>query len=95
MALSDTGGSVTNSYWDVNSTGQSTSVGGIGLTTGQLKTKLPSGFNNTVWGLYPVGAIASYPPVGAIYPYMKWQSFLPVDGFPLHKPGSGDGIDPF
>jgi hypothetical protein len=44
---------VTNSYWDVQTTGQFTSVGGTGLTDAQLKSGLPSGFDSTVWGSNP------------------------------------------
>ena len=43
-------GTTTNSYWDIDSTGQPTSDGGIGLTTAQLTSgTLPVGFNPAVW----------------------------------------------
>ncbi|MEJ1963090.1 MAG: filamentous hemagglutinin N-terminal domain-containing protein [Gammaproteobacteria bacterium] len=43
---------VTNSYWNVTTTGQLTSMGdaGTGLTTAQLQAALPTGFSSTVWG---------------------------------------------
>lgn len=94
VARRDIGGSVTNSYWDVDSTGQATSPGGgIAKHTSELKTALQPGFNSAVWGVYPVGVVGSYPPVGAIYPYLKWQSFL--DGFPLRNCAPAPNCTPF
>jgi hypothetical protein len=46
-------------------TGQSTSAGGTGQTTAQLKSGLPSGFDPTVWG--------SSPSINSSYPYLLWQ----------------------
>jgi filamentous hemagglutinin family protein len=53
------GGTITNAYWDTATSGQSSSDGGIGLTTAQLQSDgLPPGFDQAVWdgggnGLYP------------------------------------------
>jgi M26 IgA1-specific Metallo-endopeptidase N-terminal region len=44
------GPSITNSYWDTNTTGQTMSVAGTGLTTTQLRADLPTGFGNG-WGI--------------------------------------------
>ena len=42
---------VTNSFWDLNTTGRTTSVGGgTGLTTAQLQT-LPAGFDTRAWSI--------------------------------------------
>jgi filamentous hemagglutinin family protein len=57
------GGTVTNSYWDVQTSGQTTSAGGTGLTTAQLQAALPAGFDPTVWGNI----------AGVSYPYLLWQ----------------------
>jgi hypothetical protein len=54
-------GTVTFSYWDTQATGQATSAGGTGLTTAQLQSGLPSGFDPTVWGSQP-----------GDYPYLLW-----------------------
>ena len=43
-------GTVTASYWDTQTSGQTTSAGGTGLTTAQLKSSLPAGFSSSVWG---------------------------------------------
>lgn len=43
--------SVNDSYWNTDTTGQTTSaLGGTGLTTAQLGSALPAGLNNGVWG---------------------------------------------
>ncbi|MEI9991651.1 MAG: MBG domain-containing protein [Rhizomicrobium sp.] len=51
------GGTVTNGYWDTQTSGMSSSSAGTGQTTAQLQGALPSGFDGTVWGtgtgLYP------------------------------------------
>jgi GH24 family phage-related lysozyme (muramidase) len=66
--------SAPQSYWDVQTSGQwveigysynGTDPGGIGLTTTQFKSGLPSGFDPTVWG------INSNANNG--YPYLLWQ----------------------
>ncbi|MBK8175108.1 MAG: hypothetical protein IPK66_07545 [Rhodospirillales bacterium] len=49
---------VTTSYWDKQTSGRSTSSGGTGLTTAQLKASLPAGFDAGTWSILPT---ASYP----------------------------------
>src|SRR5262249_59729923 len=48
-------GTVTNSYWDRQTTGQEKSAGGTALDTAVLAGALPAGFDPTVWshGSYP------------------------------------------
>ena len=46
-------GIVSSSYWDTQTTDQSTSAGGTGLTTAQLKSGLPAGFDSAVWAISP------------------------------------------
>ena len=65
--------SVTNGYWDTQTTGQATSAAGTGLTTAQLQGTLPAGFTAPVWGTQ----------AGA-YPYLTWRyptGVLAVSGF--------------
>jgi len=57
------GGIVINSYWNTDTSGQLVSAGGIGLTTAQLKSGLPAGFDPSVW--------ATDPAVNNGYPYLK------------------------
>ena len=60
-------GIATNSYWDTQTTGQLTSSGGgTGLTTAQLKAGLPNGFDPTVWGISAT--------INNGYPYLLWQT---------------------
>ena len=56
--LSTAPGTATNSYWDTQTTGQSTSAGGTPQTTAQLTTGVPSGFSQQTWS---GGAGANYP----------------------------------
>jgi hypothetical protein len=36
LVIGSNGGDVTNSYWDINTTGQESSAGGTGLTTSEM-----------------------------------------------------------
>ena len=58
-------GTVTSSYWDTQTTGQSTSAGGMPLTTAAFTSGLPSGFDATAWGRN--GGINNG------FPYLLWQ----------------------
>jgi hypothetical protein len=57
----NSGGAIGQSYWDTQTSGQGTGVGynfppvatGTGLTTAQLQSGLPSGFDPTVWSSQP------------------------------------------
>lgn len=57
------GTAVVSAYWDVSSTGQVLSEGGVGLTTAQLQTGLPAGFDSDVWATNP-----------GEYPHLKWET---------------------
>jgi hypothetical protein len=61
------GGSLVNAYWDVQTSGVSTSAGGTGLTTAQLQAALPSGFSASDWGIV----------AGKSFPYLVGQ-FAPA-----------------
>jgi filamentous hemagglutinin family protein len=41
--------SITNAYWDIQTSNQATSAGGSGLNTSNLTTGLPPGFDTAVW----------------------------------------------
>lgn len=66
-------GLVTNSYWDTQRTGQSSSSAGTSKTTAQLTSGLPAGFDSSVWTIN----------LGITYPYFSWQ---PANTIP--KPAS-------
>jgi fibronectin-binding autotransporter adhesin len=46
----ESGGTITDAYWDTQTSGASSSAGGTGLTTAQLQGALPTGFSTAVWG---------------------------------------------
>ncbi len=59
-------GTVTNSYWDKDSSGRTTSAGSAdsyGLTTAQMMTTNFAAWDTSTWGILP----------GISYPYLKWQ----------------------
>ena len=51
-------GPVTASYWDKQTTRQTSSAGGLSKTTAQLRAGLPPGFSAAAWG---ITAGVSYP----------------------------------
>ena len=58
--------SVTQSYWDQDTTGKTTSFGGgTAVHTAGLQAALPSGFSSSVWGVLPNPTPS--------YPYFLWQ----------------------
>ncbi len=78
-------GSVTNSYWDATASGQTTSSGGVSLTTSQLQSgRLPSGFDPTVWSA-PSG---SYPILGTLAGESTGQFSIVVT---VNEPNQNDG----
>ncbi len=55
-------GTITDSYWDTQTSGVTLSGAGTGVTTGQLMGSLPAGFSSSAWG------------TGAdLLPYLLWQ----------------------
>ncbi len=67
---------VTNSYWDTQTSGQSTSAGGTGKTTAEMKTQAtftPEWDFTSIWTIYPSES----------YPYLKNLE-------PSMPPGIGD-----
>jgi hypothetical protein len=62
------GSLVTASFWDIETSGNTTSPAGTGKTTAEMKT--PATFTNAVWDFTtPVWKIVS----GVTYPYLAWQ----------------------
>ena len=72
-------GTVTNSYWDRQTTGQNDSAGGTPLTTAQLSAALPAGFDASVWGIN----------VGQSYPFLQSQPAIPIPPLPPGPPPPG------
>jgi hypothetical protein len=68
-------GTVTDSYWDRNATGQQTSAAGTGQSTAQFAGALPAGFDPTVWNKTPTS-----------YPFLTGQSPGTVQPLPPFQP---------
>jgi len=58
------GAGVTAGYWDTQTSGLSRSAEGTGMTTAQLRAKLPSGFSSAIWGIE----------AGKTFPYLLVQT---------------------
>jgi len=81
------GGTVSSSFWDTETSGQTTSGGGTGKTTAEMKTL--STFSSADWdfcgpGIWNIGNGKNNG-----YPYLRWE--YPADPPPVVLP-SGDGI---
>lgn len=87
--LTDVNQTVTNSYWDTQTTGQAASAGGLGLgqTTAQLQGALPAGFGGAVWGRQAADT----------YPYLNWRfpnGILAPSGFVRDAAGAAVAGEP-
>jgi hypothetical protein len=81
-------GTIDNSFWDVNSSGQSTSAGGTGKTTAEMKTQ--STFTSAGWDFsYTDGNDAIWFMAVEGYPILIWQ-ISPVD---IYTDGKNDFRD--
>jgi hypothetical protein len=82
------GGTINNSFWDVNSSGQTTSDGGTGKTTPEMKTE--STFTSAGWDFsYTDGNDAVWYMAVEGYPILTWQ-ISPAD---LYTDGKNDFRD--
>jgi filamentous hemagglutinin family protein len=64
VSLKAGAGAITNSYWNTQTSGQQTSAGGTGMTSQQLASGLPPGFDPAVWTILPDPS----------FPYFPWQN---------------------
>jgi len=64
------GGTVTNSFWDTETSGYTTSHGGTGKTTAQMMTE--STFTSFGWDFVDTWEISDS------YPRLKWQNYTPA-----------------
>lgn len=67
-------GVVTNSFWDTEASGQTTSAGGAGKTTAEMKTE--STFTDAGWNFVDIWDIDSL--VNDGYPHLIWTGFTPT-----------------
>jgi len=63
-------GTITNSYWDIITSGQSSSAGGEGKTTAEMKQQAT--FEN--WDFVNIWALVDF----VSYPYLQWQPEPPI-----------------
>ncbi len=68
-------GVVTHSFWDIETSGQTTSADGTGKTTSEMQTQAT--FTDAGWNFDDIWAIASEQNDG--YPYLIWTSFVPAE----------------
>jgi len=68
------GGAVSNSFWDMESSGQSTSDGGLGMTTVEMKQQATfTGWDfTTIWGIFE----------NKTYPLLRVLPICTQSGFP-------------
>ena len=89
-------GTVRASFWDIETSGKSTSEGGIGLSTAEMQTM--STFTDAGWDF--VGEFENGPgdiwadPLGSGYPVLWWQ-LSPLPLLPTFSGGSGTTDDPY
>ncbi|MGD0572355.1 MAG: GLUG motif-containing protein [Sedimentisphaerales bacterium] len=68
------GGSIVSSFWDINTSGLTTSAGGTGETTAQMKTE--STFTSAGWDFTTIWRIRCE---GMNYPKLNWQVIPTAD----------------
>jgi len=74
-------GTVHDSFWDTQTSGQATSDGGTGRTTAQMKSITT--FSSAGWNVIAVGGYDERDPAyiwnivnGVTYPFLSWQPVL-------------------
>jgi len=89
--------SISNSYWDIESSGQTTSDGGTGYTTAQMRDLSTWVFvewdlaEETTNGADDTWTINQN--VNSGYPFLSWQNLASMDDY--HPDGSGLEADPY
>jgi len=68
-------GVVTHSFWDIETSGQTTSAGGTGKTTSEMQTETT--FTGAGWNFDDIWDIDSE--VNDGYPYLVWTGFAPTE----------------
>ncbi len=86
---------VTNSFWDIETSGQQTSDGGKGITTAEIQK--PNIFMDAGWnfvgqpdGPHDIWAV----PIGGGYPILWWQ-ISPPPALPTFSGGNGEPDNPY
>jgi hypothetical protein len=76
--VGDNSGTVSGSFWNVETSGQSTSAGGTGKTTAEMKNIAT--FSGAAWNIIAVANPGARNPAyiwnivtGQSYPFLSWQ----------------------
>ncbi len=82
-------GTITGSFWDIETSGQPTSDGGTGKTTAEMQTLITF----MAWVCDPVWTIDE----GKDYPRLLWENMpgVPIDSQSFLGGGSGTQVDPY
>ena len=89
------GATITDSYWDVEMSGQTSSDGGTGLTTSEMQTKAT--FTDAGWDFASVWQIDDSQGGSITYPYLQSIPQAPAPGYRVTTPpvasdfSTGDG----
>jgi len=87
---------ITNSFWDIQTSGEPNSAGGTGLTTTEMQDM--DTFLDAGWDF--VGEVENGPsddwaePIGGGYPILWWQ-LSPLSPLPGFSGGTGEADDPY
>ncbi len=73
---------ITNSIWNIQTSGQTTSAGGIGLTTAQMKTQVT--YTDAGWSFPNIWNIN--PEMNNGYPYLNYPNSVPNDDMTIETP---------
>jgi len=79
VGYNDINGCVTNSFWDIQTSGQATSDGGMGKTTAQMKSITTFTFTGSDWNIIAVALNETNPAYiwnivdNATYPFLSWE----------------------
>ena len=95
VGLRPQGGTVLNSFWDIETSGQSTSDGGTGRTTAEMLN--PNTFVDASWDFVgaPDGPADIWAePDGGGYPVLWWQ-LSPLPELPTFSGGTGEPDEPY
>ena len=83
-------GTVIASFWDTQTSGQSTSAGGTGLISAEMRDSQT--YENAGWGVHPHDIWIE--PEGGGYPVLWWQ-LSPLPTLPTFSGGMGEPNDPY
>jgi hypothetical protein len=85
----NTSGTISNSFWDTETSGLTTSNGGTGKTT--LEMQMEATFTNAGWNFQDIWAMASYPELKSfsVQP-SEFNTWLISQGIPINTRGAED-----